>query len=30
MLKSAFLRKLNNVSVGVYISTPAIAHLVKA
>ena len=28
-MKSPFLRKLNNVSVGVYVSTPAIEHLVK-
>ena len=28
MLKSPFPRKLNNVSVGVYVYTPAIEHLV--
>ena len=30
MLKSPFLTKHNNVNVGVYVSTPAIEHLVKA
>ena len=28
MLKSPFLMQLNNVSVGVYVYTPAIEHLV--